>query len=206
MNILFLGPQGSGKGTQARQLVGKYKYFYLSAGDILRMQGETDPELKAKIDRGEFLKDEETVRRLTRYLDENKVKDKILFDGFPRSVIQYNLTKKWLAAKGSRIDKVIVLTLSEDESLRRLSARRMDPVSGRIYNLITDPPKVGVDISKLVQRDDDKPEAIKKRLAWYNDLTKPLIDQLKKETQVFEIDGERPVEVISQDILKALQK
>jgi len=100
----------------------------------------------------------------------------------------------------------IVLQINEEETVRRLSARRQDPETGKIYNLITDKPPAGVDEATLIHRDDDKPEAIKKRLALYKEQTEPLIDILKKDSEVIEVDGQRPIETISKDLIKIIKE
>jgi len=86
-----------------------------------------------------------------------------------------------------------------------LSARRSDPKTGKIYNLVTDPPPADIDRNLLVQRDDDKPEAIKKRLGWYKEQVLPLIAQLKNEIRVVEVDGERPIDEIQNNLLKEIE-
>ena len=95
---------------------------------------------------------------LTAFFDQKNLYDDIIFDGFPRTRDQYDFFKKWLTDKGVRLDLVIVLEISEDETVRRLSARRSDPATGKIYNLITDPPPQGIDRNKLIQRDTTLPK------------------------------------------------
>ena len=200
MNILLIGPQGSGKGTQARLLTEKYGFYYFESGAYLRKISETDPQLKKWLAEGTLVPDKEMTSYFTAFLDERNLYDEVIVDGFPRTVEQYRFWENWLLDKNFALDLVIVLEIKQDETIKRLSARREDPKTGEIYNLITEPPPVGVDISSLVQRDDDKPEAIKKRLALYQEQTEPLIAKLKKDTKVVEIDGERPVEVIAKEI------
>lgn len=206
MNILLLGPQGSGKGTQARLLCEKYGFFYFESGAYLRKIAERNPDLKKYLAEGKLVPDQEMTSYLTAFLDQESLYDDIIFDGFPRTIVQYNFLKGWLSDKKVKLDLIIVLTISEEETVRRLSARRLDPVTGKIYNLITDPPPAGIDVSSLVQRDDDKPEAIKIRLGLYRKRTEPLISELKKEVKVVEVDGERPVETIFNDLVKAIDE
>lgn len=206
MNILLIGPQGSGKGTQARILCDKFNFFYFESGAYLRKIAEQDPELKKLLAGGNLVPDREMTSYLTAFLDEKNLYDGIIFDGFPRTPVQYIFFKKWLSDKEVKLDLVIDLTVSEAETVRRLGGRRQDPQTGKIYNLITDPPPAGVDRTKLVQRDDDKPEAIKKRLTLYRERTEPLITELKRDTEVIEIDGERPIEVIARDLEKIISE
>ena len=206
MNILLLGPQGSGKGTQARLLMAKFGFSYLSTGDLLREISKTNEELNAMMKSGTFIPDEITFGYVTKYLEEKNIFDKMIFDGFPRSIKQYELIKNWLAGKGTKIDVCIDLQISEEETVRRLSSRRLDPETGKIYNLVTDPPGSEVDQGKLIQREDDKPESIKKRLEWTKSLTGPLLDLLKNEIEVVEVNGERSVSEIQSDLVKIVEE
>ena len=205
MNIILFGPQGSGKGTQARLLCEKFGFFYFESGAYLRRLGEEHPEIKAIMDAGKLVPDEEFTSYLTAYLDEQNLYDEILFDGFPRTLEQFNFLKNWLDDKKVSIDLGIVIQISEEETIKRLSSRRMDPETGKIYNLITDKPPADVDVDKLVQRDDDHPDAIMKRLGWYKDRVIPLIEHLKSVTKVIEIDGERSVDEIQKDIVDVIE-
>jgi len=204
MNILLLGPQGSGKGTQARLLCEKYGFFYFESGAYLRRIAKNNEDLEKTLAQGKLVPDREMTSYLTAYLDKENLYDDIVFDGFPRTLAQYNFLKIWLSQKKVKLDLVVVLTISEKETIRRLSARRLDPKTGKIYNLITDHPPSAVDEDKLVQREDDKPEAIEERLALYRKLTEPLIEEVRKESKVVEIDGERPIGEISANLVKII--
>ncbi|KKR87301.1 MAG: Adenylate kinase [Candidatus Woesebacteria bacterium GW2011_GWB1_41_10] len=202
MNILFLGQQGSGKGTQARLLTAKFGFHYFESGAYLRRVAEKNEAVRKTLEEGKLVPDEEMTSYLTAFLDQQNLYDNIVFDGFPRTLTQYDFLKSWLTSRGVKLDLVIVLTISDEETVRRLSTRRTDPETGGIYNFITNPPPAGVDVSRFIQRDDDKPEAIKERLNLYKERTEPLIAELKKETKVVEINGERPIEVIASDLEK----
>ncbi len=204
MNILLIGPQGSGKGTQARLLVEKLGFYYFESGEFLRKIAEKNEKVREMLSGGTFVPDKEMVSYVTAYLDEKGIYDNILFDGFPRSIVQYDFLKSWLNDKRVVVNLVLVLVISEEETIKRLSARRMDPKTGKIYNLITDLPPEEVDKSALIQREDDKPEAIKKRLGWYKEQVLPLITELKKEIKVVEINGERPIDEIQNDLVKCI--
>lgn len=205
MNILLLGPQGSGKGTQARILCEKFNFFYFESGAYLRKMAESNPEIKKIMDEGGLVPDKEFTSYLTAYFDQQNLYDDIIFDGFPRTVDQYVFLRDWLSKKKVALDLVLVIKISNEEAIHRLSARRQDPETGKIYNLITDLPPDGIDVSKLVQRDDDKSEAIEKRLKIYREETGRLIDELRKETKVIEIDGERTIEAIAEDLEKIVR-
>ena len=146
MNILLLGPQGSGKGTQARLLCEKFHFYYFESGGFLREASKTNEHLSQMLTAGQFVPDAEMSSYVTSYLDEKGIYDNILFDGFPRSVIQYDSLKDWLTVKKVKVDVVFLLKIDEEETVRRLSARRMDPATGKIYNLVTDPPPSSIDV------------------------------------------------------------
>lgn len=205
MNIVLFGPQGSGKGTQARLLCDKFGFSYFESGAYLRKLADTHPEMKLIMNSGKLVPDEEFTSYLTAYLDQENLYDDIIFDGFPRTIEQYEFLKVWLNQKQVKIDVAIVLEINESETLKRLGARRLDPKTGKIYNLVTDLPPSDVDINTLVQRDDDKPEAIKKRLALYHERTEVLIEGIKKDASVFRINGERTIEEIQTDLVKIVE-
>lgn len=205
MNILLIGPQGSGKGTQARLLVEKLGFYYFESGSFLREISQKNEVVRKMLSEGTFVPDEEMVSYVTAYLDGKGIYDNILFDGFPRSITQYNFLKSWLKEKNVSLNLVIILEISEEETVRRLSARRSDPRTGKIYNLITDPPPADINKDLLVLRDDDKPEAIKKRLGWYKEQVIPLISELKKEVKVVEINGERPIDEIQKELVMEIE-
>lgn len=206
MNIILFGPQGSGKGTQARLLCEKFGFFYFESGAYLRKIAEKYPEVGKTMAEGKLVPDKEMTSYLTAYLDQEGLYDNILFDGFPRTPDQYSFLKVWLDQKNVQIDLAIVLEISESETLRRLSGRRLDPETGKIYNLVTDPPPADIDINKLTQREDDKPEAIKKRLELYKTRTEVLISEVSKDSKVVRINGERSIEEINNEIVAAVEK
>jgi len=205
MNILLVGPQGSGKGTQAKLLCQKYKFFYFEMGGFLRNIAQKNQEVKKMLKAGILVPDEEATSYVTSHLDNENIYNDIIFDGFPRTLTQYKFLKNWLLKKQVKIDVVFVIEIPESESIKRLSARRINPLTGEIYNLITNKPSNDVDISTLVQRDDDKPEAIKKRLEIYNLQTKELIETMKKDTTIIEVDGMESINAIHTVLLGHLE-
>jgi adenylate kinase len=207
MNIIILGPLGSGKGTQARLIAEKLNLFYFESGKFLRQLAKNDSSIDERINKkGELLPDKEMFSLLAKHIeDNNPTRENLLLEGYPRSVKQYELLKEWLAEKSQQIDKTIFLEISEKESIRRTSARKIDRKTGEIYNLITNPPGPDVDTNNLYQRPDDKPEAIKKRLDWFKDSVLPLVDVFEKEGILERVDGERPIKIIFEDILSRLE-
>ncbi len=206
MIIAILGPQGSGKGTQAKMLVEKYQLYYFEAGNFLRELAKTREDIREQINRGVLLPDEVMFGLVKDYLTSQNVHENIIFDGYPRSVKQYELITDWLASFGNKIDLVVCVSISEEETIRRLSARRMDPKTGNIYNLITNPPSSEIDVNSLIYRDDDQPDAIKRRLEAYHSNTEPLVQRLKADDKLYEVNGEAPIETIHQEIVAIVEK
>lgn len=209
MNIIVLGPQGSGKGTQAELIASKLDFVHMESGKLLRQKAQTDERIKKMLNEGVLVPDEETIEYIEEKLQtDGHDFDQIIFDGFPRSLRQYNLLKSWLASKGAKIDKVIYLDITDKESVRRLSARRTCNKCAAVYNLVTNPPKGEVCDKcggELVQRDDDTPEIIQKRLEVFHTQTKPILSVAEKDGILVRINGERPIGVISTEIITLLK-
>lgn len=178
MNIILFGPQGSGKGTQAQLLCEKFGFYYFESGEYLRRIAETNNELKKMLDDGIMVPDIELTSYLTAFLDQESLYDNILLDGFPRNLEQYNFLKTWLEQKQVTIDLVLVLEISKEETIKRLTLRK---------------------------REDDTPEAIKNRLELYQTRTELLIKELEKMTVVRRVNGERSVEEIQKDLARIIQ-
>lgn len=208
MIIVISGPQGSGKGTQAKLLAKKYDLLPLSMGDLLREEAKTNKEVDELINKkGVLVPDEITLEILKIFLKTRQVKDNFVLDGFPRTVKQYDLLKDWLNENDKKIDVAILLEIGKKETMRRLSGRRMDVKTGKIYNLETAPkPGPGVDLKSLVQRKDDRPEAIFKRLEEYDKNTKPLLDLFRRDGVLVSINGEQSIEAIHQEIVDVVKE
>lgn len=206
MNIVLFGPQGSGKGTQARLLSEKFNFYYFEMGQFLREIAKNNDVIRDLMAKGILVPDEESSSYVTSFLDSKNLYDNILFDGFPRTILQYLTLKKWLDIKKIKLDLAFVITICEEETIKRLSGRRQDPITGKIYNLLTDKPPAEVDVKTLIQREDDKPQAIKKRLEIYRNQTVSLINEIKNNTKVVEINGERPIDEIQKDLVNIIEK
>jgi adenylate kinase len=213
MNILFLGPPGSGKGTQAKLVVKKLNSQYFESGDILREKAREGTALGQEIDRiihqeGKYVPDNTMRQIVSDWITKTKLEQGIVFDGFPRTIDQYDDLQKILVEKGAEIEKVFYLKVSEQESVRRLSARRICLQCDLEFNLVTKLPKKDELCDqcqkKLIQRKDDSAEVIKKRLKTYYQLTKPLIERVRQQEILEEVDGERPIGVIHRDIVARL--
>jgi adenylate kinase len=206
MNIIILGPQGSGKGTQASLLAQSLSLHHLETGKISRDLAKINPQVNDLINKkGGLIPDEVMLDLIKQHVDSKKIPPKdIIFDGYPRNLNQYNLLANWLATKGEKIDIVIFLDIPQKETVKRLSQRRIDKNTKKIYNLLTNPPNPKIKPQDLIQREDDKPDTIKKRLNLYYKSTLPLIRKLQKENVLVKIDGTQSIQKIHTKILSLL--
>ncbi len=206
MNILIFGPQGSGKGTQAKLIAERMGFTHLSTGQMLRDIAKNDVNLANILDQGLLVDDQMLLEYLFTYLQNNNVYDKLIIDGTPRTLYQYKEIINWFKSKGKPITLAIYLEISDAEALRRLSARRQHKITGEIYNLVTNPPSSDIKDADLIQRDDDKPESIQKRLNAFHVQTEPIVKLMQEDGILFKVDGERPIEEIYSDLKKEVEK
>jgi adenylate kinase len=205
-NLVLLGPPGAGKGTQAERLIDDFDLPYYATGNILREAVEEQTELgreaKDYMDRGDLVPDELICRVVEERLDSGEADDGFLLDGFPRTIGQAEMLEEALERRGRSLTAALLIDTPDDEVIRRLSGRRTCVKAGHVYHVEFDPPKnEGVcdqDGSRLVQRDDDKPETIEKRLEVYHEQTEPLIEWYDERGLLRRFDGTRtPDEVHS---------
>jgi adenylate kinase len=210
MKIVFIGPPGAGKGTQALQLCETLKIPHIATGDILRqaVRDETELGLKAKsfMDQGQLVPDEVIVGLIADRISCSP--QGFLLDGYPRNASQYEALKKCLAQNGIALDKVICIDLNDEIILRRSEDRRLCRGCSAIYNISSLPPQVEGICDKcqgeLYQRDDDKRETMKGRLAVYRQETRPLLEEFRKEGILAEVDGNGTLETVQRRILQTL--
>jgi adenylate kinase len=196
----LFGPPGAGKGTQADRLRVDFQLPFISTGDMLRANVKDETELgkqaKGYMDAGELVPDELIVAMAAERLQEGDAQDGFILDGFPRTLDQAAALEKQLSDLGRRVTAALLLDVPDEEVIRRLSGRRVCVKSGHNYHVEFDPPKhEGVcdqDGSRLVQRDDDKPEVIENRLRVYHDQTEPLVKHYDEQGLMRRIDGTRP--------------
>ncbi len=215
MRIILLGAPGAGKGTQAQFLSKHFNIPQISTGDMLRAAIAAGTELgkKAKeyMDAGQLVPDDVIVGLVKERIAQPDCQNGFLLDGFPRTVAQADALK----AAGVPIDAVIEIDVPDDVIVERLSGRRVHPASGRTYHIVYNPPKQdGIDDvtgEPLIQRDDDKPETIRKRLAVYHEQTAPLVDYYRREAEnnpalkYIHVDGTQPIDAVEKNILAALE-
>ena len=220
MYIVFIGPPGAGKGTQAKLLTQAwYNYHAISPGEMLRdpemLQSEVGQMAQKIMAQGNLLPDDiinnlvrERVRQIDKLYDDSHNLPGLIFDGYPRSIPQAEYLRDMQV-----LDFVVNITLPEEEIVRRLTGRRIHPASGRTYHIEFNPPKVdGKDDETgedLIQRADDTPDAIKKRLQVYNAQAQPIIDFYQDlcsymYTQYYEIDTVGSVEEVFERVKRVL--
>lgn len=212
MNLIILGPQGSGKGTQAKLIVDKFGLVHLEMGGLLRRIAQENSPLGQKIasliNNGILVPDDIISELIGKALDDKLLGKGFIIDGYPRTLTQAQWFDKYLATKQTKIDKLLYINISRQEALRRLSARKNCPKCGRVYNLLTMPPKNGQLCDdcqvELVSRADEAPEAINKRLDIFYSQTRPIVDYYRRKGKVVQIDGQRPVEEIFTEISQKL--
>ena len=208
MNIVLLGPPGAGKGTVAALLKKELDVPHISTGDIFRENIKNGTDLGKKVEAimasGGLVPDDVTCEMVRDRLSKDDTANGYILDGFPRTIAQAE------ALSGiDDIDYVLNFVLDEEEIVRRLSGRRLCKSTGRIYHIVTNPPKKeGIDDETgepLIQRDDDKPEAIRHRLEVYKASTEPLIGYYKEQGVLVEVDGDRPVDEVYADVKSLLK-
>ena len=208
MNIILFGAPGAGKGTQAKILVEKYSIPQISTGDILReaVANKTDlgMEAKAFMDKGHLVPDDIIMGIVEKRLDMEDCKKGFILDGFPRTTYQAEELKKLLLKSNRNIDKVIVLNVSDEAILERITGRRTSKKTGKIYHIKYNPP-VDENEEDIYQREDDNETAVVTRLNAYKNATAPLLDYYKNLNKVEIINGEQNVKQIAQDIEKIME-
>lgn len=212
LNLVLLGPPGSGKGTQGERLNEDLRLPYYATGDILRgaVRDETDLGRTAKeyMDRGDLVPDEVIVGVIAERLDSSEALDGFILDGFPRTTPQAEALDAKLGELGRAVTAVLLIDVSDDEVVRRLGGRRTCEANGHVFHVEFDPPQqegvCDVDGSALIVRDDDKPEVIRKRLETYHEKTEPLISYYDQRTVLRRIDGEAAPEEVAEKIRRTL--
>src|SRR3954451_8819601 len=204
LNLIFLGPPGAGKGTQAQRLSKDFRLPYIATGDMLREAVKEGTELgqKAKeyMDAGDLVPDDLIIAMITETMEDPESDDGFILDGFPRNVAQADSLAEAMDERGRRITAVLLIDVEDDEVVRRISGRRVCVKAGHTYHVESDPPKhEGVcdqDGSRLIQREDDKPETVRQRLGVYHEQTEPLVDFYDEKGVLRRFDGTRsPTEV-----------
>jgi adenylate kinase len=198
LNLILLGPPGAGKGTQAERLKADFGLPYIGTGDLLRKHKQEQTELGVEaasyMDNGDLVPDELVIRMILEEIEE-KGGEGFLLDGYPRSVGQADALAEALEEAGRKLTAALLIDADDEIVVQRLSGRRQCK-NGHLYHLDFDPPKnedgfCDIDGTRLLQREDDKPETIRKRLVTYHDKTEPLIDYYDEHGLLRRFDGSR---------------
>ncbi len=211
--IIFLGPPGAGKGTQAMILSSRNNYNTVSTGDILRKNVENNTDLgrlaNVYMKNGELVPDNIILGIIKDYFDSFEgVVNGFILDGFPRTIEQAVSLDKILSSANGYIDIVVYINVDQKEIIKRNSNRRICPLCQKVYNLLVKPPKNDLicDLCKvsLRVREDDDPEIIKQRLSVYREKTEPLIEFYNREYKVLQISGNDLIDEVTKKLEKAI--
>jgi adenylate kinase len=210
--LIFLGPPGSGKGTQAIKLAELLLVPQIAVGDILREEVRAGSDVGSKaqafMNAGKLVPDELTIEIVRQRVERKDCRGGFILDGFPRSEIQANALDQILAQSGSKIDRVIHFKIAEEEVVGRLSGRRSCKNCGAVYHLKYNPPRTAgkCDLcgGELYLRHDDEEEVIRHRFEVYEKQTRPLIDRYRKAGNLAEIDAARSIEAVFNDLTGTL--
>ena len=213
MKIIMLGAPGAGKGTQAKMIAEKYTIPHISTGDIFRANIKEGTELgqqaKEYMDKGLLVPDELVVNLVVDRLTWEDAKNGYVLDGFPRTIPQAEALTKALAEKGEKVDFAIDIDVPDQNIIDRMGGRRACVSCGATYHIVNIPPKVeGICDkcgAKLILRDDDQPETVRKRLDVYHEQTQPLIDYYTAEGVLKEVDGTVDMMDVFESITKLLE-
>lgn len=213
MNIIFMGPPGAGKGTQAAEIVKEFSIPHISTGDAFRLAMSEGTELgkKAKeyVDAGKLVPDEITNGIVKERLLQDDCKDGVLLDGFPRTLSQAEALDDMLKSMGKSIDHVLNLSVDRNLLLARLTGRRICKACGATYHIVFNPPAVEGKCDKcsgeLYQRSDDNEEKVAIRLDEYSNKTAPLLEYYSEKGLLRNINGEADIEQVANQIHSILR-
>ena len=212
MNIVLIGAQGSGKGTQAEKLSSVLGMYHVSSGDLFRkaFKEKTQLGMRAKgyVDRGELVPDELTVAMMLEYIAALHSTEGFLLDGFPRTVAQAEALDNGLARIGQQIDMAVHLEVPREVLLKRLSGRYICQAHQHVYNISSRPPKVhgicDIDGSELYQRSDDTGHAVQKRLTIFFNETIRLLDYYGNQYKLVTVNGDQSIDQVRADMLRVV--
>jgi adenylate kinase len=211
--IVLLGPPGAGKGTQARVLVEKTGLVHISSGDIFRENIKNQTELgmlaQTYMNRGELVPDDLTIAMIRERFSRPDCTDGALLDGFPRTPVQAEALDRLLSDFDGRVDLVPYITAPESALIERLSGRWTCRAQGHVNNQQSSPPRQAgicdIDGSELFQRDDDKPETVKRRIQVYLEQTAPLVAYYREQGKLVQVNGAQPIDRVAKVLVDALK-
>jgi adenylate kinase len=211
LRLLFFGPPGAGKGTQAKIVAKEFNVEHISTGDILREAVNKGTDLGEKVksimERGELVPDEIMNELVKQKLEEV---NSFILDGYPRTLEQAKFLDTVLKQIKKEIDAAVLIDVPEDEIVKRISNRRVCPNCGKVYNLITLKPKNDEKCdncgTKIVQRDDDKENVVRERYRIYRKTTEPVIEYYRKNNKIVTVNGVQDVEEVTKELFNMLRR
>lgn len=212
LNLVLLGPPGSGKGTQARALAERYQVPHISTGDMLWDEVANGTglggEVQSNLDRGELVSDKVMSGLILQRIDREDCARGFILEGYPRKIEQAELLDGILAELGRRVEQVVLLHVPDDVIVARLKGRLIHPGSGRTYHVLSDPPtKAGIDDltgDDLVERDDDREEVVRDRLRVYHQHARALTAYYRNRDQLVEVDGNQSIVKVAEAVDEAV--
>lgn len=214
-HVVFIGPQGAGKGTQAARIAPRFNLLHLATGDLFRALMSQNSELAAEVrsyyDRGDLVPDALTARVLFAALDEQAASADVrgaLIDGFPRNATQAAVLDEQIAERGETLAAVVHIEVKRDVLMKRLTGRLVCKTCGATYHREFNPPKVegvcDLDGGELYVRSDDTEEAVARRLDIYFEQTEPLLERWRERGLVLDVDGDQAIDDVTEAIAAAL--
>jgi adenylate kinase len=212
--VVIFGPPGAGKGTQAQRLAQALGIPHISSGELFRHHVGAETELgklaKTYLDKGLLVPDDVTVEMIDKRLDEPELRDGAILDGFPRTVAQAEALEGLLAKRGAAVGIVADIRVRPETLVRRLSGRWTCKAEGHIYHNESRPPKrpgvCDIDGSPLTQRDDDRPETVRRRIEVYQEQTAPVEQHYRSRGLLFEVDGEPAADEVAQSLIREVER
>ncbi|MBO8139636.1 MAG: adenylate kinase [Thermosipho sp. (in: Bacteria)] len=214
LDMVFLGPPGAGKGTYAKELVKLFNIPHISTGDMFREAVASGSELGKKVEeilkRGDLVPDDLTISIVKDRLSKEDCKNGFILDGFPRTVDQAKALDEILNFLGRELGYAFYFEVNEEVVVQRITNRRICKNCGKIYNLLTMPPKVDgkCDVcgGELFQREDDGEEVVRNRYKVYMENTYPVIEYYQKQNKLFTIDGASGVDSVIKEVLNIVRR
>jgi adenylate kinase len=212
LNLVLLGPPGSGKGTQGERLNEDLRLPYYATGDILRAAVRDETELgrtaKQFMDAGDLVPDEVIVGVIAERIDSAEARDGFILDGFPRTTPQAEALDAKLSELGRAVTAVLLIDSGDAAVIQRLGGRRTCEANGHVFHVDFNPPKqegvCDIDGSELIVRDDDKPDVIRKRLSTYHEKTEPLVEYYDQRSVLRRIPGESSPDEVAEEVRRTL--
>lgn len=214
MYLVIMGVQGAGKGTQAAAIQERWNIPHITSGGLFRAMKDQDTPLARQVRdimaRGDLVPDDITIQIIRERITQDDAREGFILDGFPRTRPQAEALDALMAGLGRTLTAVIYLHISDQEAVERISGRlQCERDEQHIYHARYNPPKVpgvcDIDGGRLFTREDDRPEAVRKRIAAFHEKTQPLLDYYRQKGLLLEIDAEKSIEQVTEDVFRALE-